>query len=329
MLIRIIDIGSNSIKASVYDVQNQDHKLAARDKLSFSLGEEVFSNGSGNGAPGSISEAAQDKVANFISGLSNSANGEKIHFTFTMATSAVRSAKNREAFARRIQQKTGLALRILTGEEESFLIHMGIASKADISPQEIIKTIDIGGGSAEISWSRGYEYLFGHSYDLGAIRLSQRFLKGKTFSREAFEQINELAVTEFKTRFEVKSPPPSQRAFGSSGNIRAIGRMVEQVRGGPFLKLLPEITVGSLEDIAEISQGKAAQHIQSLFDITLERARIIMPAVVVLAASMRYFGIHRLTLSEAGLREGAAFFWSRHGHLNLPVDAAESADKRT
>jgi exopolyphosphatase / guanosine-5'-triphosphate,3'-diphosphate pyrophosphatase len=323
MLIRIVDIGSNSIKASVYDVQNQDHKLTDKDKLSFSLGEEVFSS-----STGSISESAQDKVAHFVAGLSNSSNGEKIHFTFALATSAVRSAKNREAFARKLQQKTGLTLRILTGEEESFLIHMGIASKAGIGPQEIIKTIDIGGGSAEISWSRGYDYMFGHSYDLGAIRLSQRFLKGKTFSRDAFEQINDLAVNEFKTRFEVKAPPPSQRAFGSSGNIRAIGRMVAHVRGGPFLKLVPDITVGSLEDIAEISQGKAAQNLQSLFDISLERARIIMPAVVVLAASMRFFGIHRLTTSEAGLREGAAFFWSRHGHLNLPVDFAESADKR-
>ncbi|MDB5105678.1 MAG: Ppx/GppA family phosphatase [Fibrobacteres bacterium] len=321
MLIRIVDIGSNSIKASVYDVQNQDHKVADKAKLSFSLGEEVFSSGSA----GSISESSQDKVAAFIQGLPVSVNGEKVHFTFVMATSAVRSAKNRDAFARRLQQKTGFVLRLLSGEEESFLIHMGIASKSGIGPQEVINTIDIGGGSAEISWSRGYDYLFGHSYDLGAIRLSQRFLKGKAFSREALEQIQELAESEFKTRFKGDAPPLCQRAFGSSGNIRAIARMVEGVRGGPFVKLIPEITVGSLEDIAEISLGKSAQNIQSLFDITLERARIIMPAVVVLSASMRAFGIHRLAISEAGLREGAAYFWSRHGHLNLPVDGAVPA----
>ena len=57
MLIRIVDIGSNSIKASVYDVQNQDHKAIARDKLSFSLGEEVFSNGA---APGPVEEPADE-----------------------------------------------------------------------------------------------------------------------------------------------------------------------------------------------------------------------------------------------------------------------------
>lgn len=323
MLIRIVDIGSNSIKSSVYDVQNQDHKLAAKDKLSFSIGEEVFSQGA-------ISESGQDKIAAFIQGLPNSANGEKIHFTFVLATSAVRSAKNGEAFARKAQQRTGLPVRILSGEEESFLIHTGIASKAGIGPQEVIKTVDIGGGSAEISCSRGFEYLFGHSYDLGAIRLSNRFLKGKAFSREAFEQIQELALNEFKTRFEIKSPPAANRAFGSSGNIRAIARMVESLRGVPFTKLMPEITVGSLEDIAEIAQGKSAQYLQGLFDITLDRARIIMPAVVVLAASMRCFGINRLAVSEAGLREGAAYFWSKNGHLTLPVDsqAVEASGKK-
>ena len=315
MLIRIVDIGSNSVKASVYAIGKQDHKLLSKDKLAFSLGEEVF-------AGGSISEASQDKVARFISDLPESEGGDKVHFTFVLATSAVRSARNQEAFARRIEAKTGLAPRILTGEEESFLIHMGMASAAGAGPNEIIKTIDIGGGSAEISWSRGFEYMAGHSYELGAIRLSQRFLKGKAFSREAYELIYDHCRQEFKTRYRAMAPPPSQRAFGSSGNLRAIQRMVHNVRGGPFLKLMPEITVGSLEDAAELAMGKSAQGIQGLFDIPLERARIIMPAVVVLAASMRWFGIPRLAVSEAGLREGAAFWWSRHGHLNLPVETA-------
>jgi exopolyphosphatase/guanosine-5'-triphosphate,3'-diphosphate pyrophosphatase len=325
MLIRIVDIGSNSIKASVYDVQNQDHKVVSKDKLSFSIGEEVFSQGS-------ISESAQEKIASFVQGLPGSVDGDKVHFTFVLATSAVRSSRNSDAFARKLQQRTGIAVRILSGEEESFLIHMGIASKAGIGPQDVLKTIDIGGGSAEISCSRGFDYLFGHSYDLGAIRLSQRFLKGKTFSREAFDQIQDLALNEFRTRFEIRSVPPTQRAIGSSGNIRAIAKMVQCVRGLPFVKLLPEITPGSLDDIAEISLGKSHQNLQSLFDISFERAKIIMPAVVVLSAAMRHFGIPRLAVSEAVLREGAAFFWSRHGNLNLPVEtlaaASEASEKR-
>lgn len=318
LLIRIIDIGSNSIKSSVYDVVSQTHKLASKDKLHFSLGEEVFSHGS-------IPEEAQEKVASFVQGLPDSVSGEKVHFTFMLATSAVRSARNREAFAKKLHQRTGLPVRVLSGEEESFLIHMGIATKAGIGAQEVLKTIDIGGGSAEVSWSRGLAYLGGQSYDLGAIRLSKRFLKTKTFTREAVAQIQDLVASELGGRTEARPVPEGQRAIGSSGNIRAVAKMVACVRGLPFVKLIPEITPGSLEDVIEVSIGKAPQNIEALFGIHAERSRIIMPAVVVLVSAMRFFGIHRLEVSEAGLREGAIYWWSRNGHFNLPVEQGAGA----
>jgi exopolyphosphatase/guanosine-5'-triphosphate,3'-diphosphate pyrophosphatase len=317
MLIRIVDIGSNSIKASVYDVVSQAHKQVGKDKLQFSLGEEVFSQGS-------VSEEAQDKVAAFIQGLPASQGGEKIHFTFVLATSAVRSARNRDAFARKLQQRIDQPVRVLSGEEESFLIHMGIASKAGIGAQEVLKTIDIGGGSAEISWSRGLSYLGGRSYDLGAIRLSKRFLKGRPLTREIAAQIQDHALAEFRSG-AAKPAPEASRAIGSSGNIRAIAKMVANVRGLPFLKLIPEITPGSLEDVIEASLGRGHQALQGLFDLHAERSRIIMPAVVVLMASMRHFGIPRLEVSEAGLREGTIFWWGRNGHLNLPVEQGADA----
>lgn len=315
MLIRVVDIGSNSIKAALYDVENQTHKPVSKDKLHYSIGEEVFSQGY-------IGEDGQEKVADFIDKLPKSHGGEKIHFRFVVATSAVRSARNRDAFARKLEQRTGLPCRVLSGAEESFLIHTGIAHKAGVGPGEVIKTIDIGGGSAEISWSRGPNYLFGHSYDLGAIRLSKRFLKARTFTREAFAQIREHALSELRSVAEVKTAPEAQRAYGSSGNIRAIAKSLAGVRCQAFSKAVPEITAGSLEDLVELSIGREPKHLTEIFSgLPAERARIIMPAVVVLMASMRFFGIDRLAVSEAGLREGTIYFWSRNGHLNLPVAA--------
>ena len=61
-----------------------------------------------------------------------------------------------------------------------------------------------------------------------------------------------------------------------------------------------------------------------MFDLNIERSRIIMPAVVVLLAGLRYFGVRRLNFTDAGLREGAAYFWSKHGHLNLPLQESDS-----
>jgi exopolyphosphatase/guanosine-5'-triphosphate,3'-diphosphate pyrophosphatase len=308
MIVRIIDIGSNSVKSSRYSIEPGRHRLADRDKLDYSLGNAVFPDGP-------IPDAGMERIAAFIA--SEPKGAEKARFTFALATSAVRSAPNRDAFVRRIEEKTGVSVRVLSGAEESYLIHLGIISRAGVEPGQVIKTIDIGGGSAEVSWSRGGRYLFGHSYELGAIRLTRRFLDGKALTREAFAQIHEHAMGEFRKR--TAAAPPADRAIGSSGNVRALTRMLDAVRAPGFARAVPFLTPGTLEDVAEAAFDRTPAQISAFFGINLERARIVMPAAAVLLAGMRHFDIRRLETTEAGLREGAMAFWSKHGHFDLPL----------
>ncbi len=309
MILKVVDIGSNSVKASLYSVENQTYKALEKFKLALSLGEQVFSKGH-------ISDEAIDKIAHFIKNLPQEKSGEKVHFTFIVATSAVRSATNREMFVKKLQQKTDLQVRVLSGEEESFLIHMGIVHKVNPTPDEIIKTIDIGGGSVELSWSKGEQYLDGHSFDLGAIRLTENFPQGKIFTRETIKAISDWTTKEL-TSLKAK-PPTATRAIGSSGNIRAIFKMVQALHSPAFLKLMPEITIGSIETLLEFSIGKSPQQLNAIFEIGPERANIIVSALCVLNICMRHFQMTRLSISESGLREGVVYYWSRHGHLTFP-----------
>ena len=308
MIIRIIDIGSNSIKASLYAVEEGKYRPIDKDKLDYALGDAVFSEGS-------IPESGMEKVAAYIQRALMDHSGGKPHFTFVLATSAVRSAKNREAFVKKVEQKTGILVRVLTGAEESYLIHTGIIGQS--GAEGVIKTIDIGGGSAEVAWSRDKRYLFGRSYEMGAIRLTRRFLNGKPFTREIFQRIYDHAWEEFRSRSPAEAPV-ADHAIASSGNARAIDKMTKVTRSPLFSKHIPEMTPGLLEEIVELAVGRTPQHLVSLFDLNLERARIIMPAVLVLLAAARYFGIRRLDFTDSGLRDGTAAFWSRHGHLSLP-----------
>jgi exopolyphosphatase/pppGpp-phosphohydrolase len=144
-------------------------------------------------------------------------------------------------------------------------------------------------------------------------------LSEKPLTRETLQKIADHAAAEFRRRSPVEVPA-ADRAIGSSGNVRAIGRMAEAVRGPAFAKTVSQVTPGTLEDIVEAAIGRTPPQIAEFFGLNnVARARIVMPAVAVLLAGMRHFDIRRLELTEAGLREGAAAFWSRHGHLNLPV----------
>jgi exopolyphosphatase/guanosine-5'-triphosphate,3'-diphosphate pyrophosphatase len=311
MIIRVVDIGSNSVKASQYLVERGKQRLLSKNKLDYSLGNLVF-------AKGSIPDAGADRIAKFIRELPRPRAG-KPQFTFIVATSAVRSAKNRSAFTKRLEALTGIDVRVLSGAEESYLIHMGILSQAAAKPGEVIKTIDIGGGSAEISWSRGMKYLSGKSYELGAIRVAQRFVDGKPFTRAVLAKIGEHALKTFRAHAQAEIPA-AHRAIGSSGNLRALGHVMGKLRGQSLARLLPGVTPGALEDLAELAVGRTPRELGALLGLrSQQRIHILMPAAMILLAGMRHFGIPRLTVTEAGLREGAAYFWSRHGHLTLPV----------
>jgi exopolyphosphatase/guanosine-5'-triphosphate,3'-diphosphate pyrophosphatase len=225
MIIRVIDIGSNSIKASQYSVERGKQRLLSKNKLDYSLGNLVF-------AKGSIPDSSAERIAKFIRELPRPRSG-KPQFTFILATSAVRSASNRGAFVKRLEALSGIDVRVLSGAEESYLIHTGILGQAEVKPGEVIKTIDIGGGSAEISWSRGSKYLSGKSYELGAIRVAHRFVDGKPFTRSVLGQIQEHALKTFRadSRTDI---PSAQRAIGSSGNLRARPHHGQDSRTGLF-----------------------------------------------------------------------------------------------
>ncbi len=315
MVIRVVDIGSNAVKAAWFEVEERAQRLLGRDKLRLALGDYAFQQGT-------LPDAALDRVAAFLRGLNDAWNGEKVHFTFVVATAAMRAAKNREAALKRLEEKSGLPVRVLTGAEESFLVHMGVAQDAKAGPQEVLQSLDLGGGSFEMSWSRGLEYIEGRSYELGAIRLAQKFVNGKPFSRETFERMQEEALAQFR---KSAGGPRADRVVGSSGNIRAVRHMVDGLHSLEFTKSVPEITRGSLEDVMEMAVGRSHQALPDVFELSPERARIIMPAVACLLASMRHFGITRISASEAGLRDGVAFFWSRNGHLHIPLPSPAGA----
>lgn len=93
-----------------------------------------------------------------------------------MATSAVREALNGGEFAQLVQERTGVALQVLNGEEEARLSFLGaVYSLRSLLLQDPITVVDVGGGSTEIytGTSKG-RLLGGGSVPVGAVRLLER-----------------------------------------------------------------------------------------------------------------------------------------------------------
>ena len=116
-----IDIGSNAvrllIKESIIDSNNSDYhfKKISYTRLPIRLGNDVFSNG----------EISQDNIANLTKAFKAFRllmEINKVDFFRACATSAMRESLNGTEVSKKIQEKTGFKIELISGKEEADLI---------------------------------------------------------------------------------------------------------------------------------------------------------------------------------------------------------------
>ncbi|HLI51093.1 MAG TPA: hypothetical protein VKU87_04810, partial [Thermomicrobiaceae bacterium] len=162
----IIDIGSNSGRLAVLRATPGGHLETIEEgraplRLAADLDDE-----------GNLPDAAIERVAAAVADFRAIAAAFEGIETRVYATAAVRDAPNRTGFVAQVEQRTGLAVEVLSAEQEAQYSFLGTLRGM---PTEHGYTLDIGGGSLEISHFRGRHLHGSRTLSLGALRLSRDF----------------------------------------------------------------------------------------------------------------------------------------------------------
>ena len=294
-----IDIGSNSIKLVVVDAAASDSfAVLTREKETVRLGHETFLQGYlGRDA---ILRAI-DCVRRFRS-IAEARGAERIVAT---ATAAVREANNCANFIKAVEQKTGINVEVLSGIEEARLIGLAAAQGCSAKGAATLN-IDIGGGSTEISIFREGLPLTLHSIRLGAVGLTERFLKSDP---PRPKQIKDLRT---EIRAAVERPARElhdcqwDSVTGTSGTILAIGNALRAWTSNDHA-VQPAEAVIKLGKLAQFNASLAAMTTaerRNAARLTAQRAEIIVAGGLMLEGIMHALGIDALTTCEWALREG-------------------------
>lgn len=164
----VLDVGTNSVRLLLAELHGEIVKPVRREVRVTRLGQGVDASG----------ELRPDAMARTLGALEELMTlvppGTP---TSIMATSAVRDAKNKGEFARLVEERLGLSLKILSGLQEAELSFRGaLSSLRAYELIDPITVVDIGGGSTEIYTGRiGGELLGGGSLQIGAVRLLERY----------------------------------------------------------------------------------------------------------------------------------------------------------
>jgi exopolyphosphatase / guanosine-5'-triphosphate,3'-diphosphate pyrophosphatase len=292
-----IDIGTNSIRCIVVEVDHQGRYTVLDDeKATVRLGENLASSGA-------ISPAAFARAVDAMSRIRKLIDGLKVSEVEAVATSAMRSATNGGELVEVLTRELGREIRIISGEEEAELVAKSVRHNFDMSGKRYM-IIDIGGGSVEIMSAVANHVESSFSLDLGAVRMTDRFLTSDPVRTTDISKLKRFVRSELKTVF-AEERPAVQTFICSGGTITALASMVMSMRRQTYSTSHGvEVLRSEVVHLLAMLVRKDIKSLRNVPGLNPDRADIIVAGLVVIDELMKYFGANMMLVNERGIREG-------------------------
>lgn len=278
-----IDVGSNAARLLIKTVSiDLDGRLSQRKALflrvPLRLGMEVFKKGK-------ISREKEEAFLRTMKAYRQLMKVFKVRDYRACATSAMRDAKNGRQVMDRVNETTGLGLKIISGDEESQIIYDIHLSQLQDDNNYLY--VDVGGGSTEVTFISQGQRVMSHSYNIGTVRMLSEAVKAEELQHVR----NGLG--------KVAAGYGDITIIGSGGNINKLYRIApkrDKTEGR-----LPVDTLVRLHDrLAKMS----LQERMDVFNMKPDRADVIVPAAEIFMMVAQSVGAKAIKVPNVGLADG-------------------------
>jgi exopolyphosphatase/guanosine-5'-triphosphate,3'-diphosphate pyrophosphatase len=282
----VIDIGSNSARMAVFKKTSRfGFYLLREEKSRVRISEGAYENG------GNLQDFAIKRALNALKEFLSIAKSLKARKILAVATSAVRDAPNKAEFLREVR-KIGINLKVIDGDKEAFF---GGVAVANLLYKENGISVDIGGGSCELSLIRNRKVEKTATLQLGTVRLKELFFdKGNIEGAKKYikEELSKLDKDFNETT-----------VFGVGGTARALAQVIMKKNSYP-LDILHGFTY-SVEEL-EFLESLIYKNDEELLKIGVksERLDVIRPGILAFVEVVRYLKAKEIITSGVGVREG-------------------------
>lgn len=289
-----IDVGSNAIRLVIGGLDaHGDITILKKVREPVRLGQDVFSTGE-------LSEKTREKAIDaFVKFKSHIKDGD-IKAVRAVATSALREAKNRDAFVADVKAASGIQIDIIDGIEEGRLIFGAVSHRVNLN-DKVALLIDIGGGSVELTIADHGHPVATQSFKLGTVRLLQEIAKRGLQEKALRPMIEELMGP---ARDFIKKETRSLHvdlAIGTGGNFETMGKLRVAILHKSSIFSMTANEIGDLA--AHLETMTVKERIQYL-RLRPDRADVIIPASHVTRAVMEVAQTDVLNIPYVGLRDG-------------------------
>lgn len=295
MLHAIIDIGSNTIRMAVYQIDGREFTLLLKRKHTVGL--------AGYLSHGRLVREGIEKTVKILRGFMEFIETFGIAHVHAFATAALRSATNSRAATEEITRRTGVSIRIISGEEEAAYDFIG--ATASIAHADGIM-VDIGGGSTEIISYAAHKMQGRWSLPIGSLAMSKAHVAGLLPSGDECAAIRAAVTAILDSAPEVRALR-AQHMIGMGGVLSSASRMHGLLYPDETPRLLRVSNLPAMAEMfgsgASLSEERTAVLLRSAPD----RLHTIIPGMVIAHTLAEIFAAEDILYSDSGVREG--YIW--------------------
>ncbi|MBP3947936.1 MULTISPECIES: Ppx/GppA phosphatase family protein [unclassified Corynebacterium] len=298
MRLGVLDVGSNTVHLVAVDARSGGRPTPMSDwKQSLRLVEMLDDDGA-------IDDKGVKKLTEAVQEAADLADNLKCEEFLAFATSAVRSAANSDDVLSHVEKKTGVRLKVLSGEDEARLTFLAARRWYGWSAGRITN-LDIGGGSLEISTGTDEVPDVAVSLDLGAGRLTHEWFETDPPEKKMVNTLRDYIDAELSAvADDFLDQGEAGLAVGTSKTFRTLARLTGSApsSAGPYVKRT--LTAPGLRQLIAFITRMTASDRAELEGVSSDRSHQIVAGALVAEATMRALNLDKLEICPWALREG-------------------------
>lgn len=293
MLHAIIDIGSNTIRMAIYEIENGHIEMLMKKKHTVGLASYL--------KDGVMQQEGIDRTVGILKEFRSFLESFRIGNVAAFTTAALRNAGNSREAVEEIRKRTGIPLQVISGDEEA---EFGFVAATHDMEEDSGLIVDIGGASTEVVVFDEGSIVKKASLPMGSLMFHSRYSKDILPSSGECNEMREEAERLLADSLEFRKVSHS-KICGIGGTFKGARALYNM-----FFSMDPANTGMKMEGIRKIihrfqrDQELGTREIVFLMKTVPERMHTLLPGLVIADVLAGHFESDTIIYSDSGVREG-------------------------
>ncbi|HZL12014.1 MAG TPA: phosphatase [Prolixibacteraceae bacterium] len=297
--IAIIDLGTNTCNLLIAEYRDKTYQILYQGKEVVKLGKD----GIGKDL---LKTDGLERAILAIQKHQKQIRNYQTTTVITIATSAIREARNSDWFQQEIKEKTGIEILIISGEKEAGLIFKGVKlAFSEIENHSLI--LDIGGGSNEFILTEKGESIWTQSFPLGMARVIELFPPSDPIIPEEILQINDYFDRRLDSLWKQTKNIGITNLVGCSGAFDTLVDLIDQTDPGSKTRIRQEVKIDDFERIYQFLIKSTTADRKKMKGLESLRIEMIVPSVLFIKLVIDRLNIQEIYQTDYALREGILY----------------------